>query len=96
MTRATQAFDTAEFLDSPETVSAYLDAALADGDPALFAAALGDIAKARGMSDIARKAGVTREALYKALSDTGDPRLSTLFGVLKALGLKVKLESEGA
>ena len=47
MTRATQAFDAAEFLDSPETVSAYLDATLADGDPALFAAALGDIAKAR-------------------------------------------------
>ena len=48
MTRATQAFDTAEFLDSPDMVSDYLEAALADGDPALFAAALGDIAKARG------------------------------------------------
>lgn len=72
-------------------MSSYLDAALADGDPALFAAALGVIAKARGMSDIPRKAGVTREAL----SDNGDPRLSTLFGVLKALGLKVKLEPEG-
>ena len=91
MTLATQPFDAAEFFDSPEMVSAYLDAALNDGDPALFAVALGDIAKARGMSDIAQKAGVTREALYKALSDTGDPRLSTLFGVLK-----VKLESEGA
>ncbi len=96
MTLATQVFDAAEFLDTPEMVSAYLDAALADGDPALFVAALGDIAKARGMSDIARKAGVTREALYKALSDNGDPRLSTLFGVIKALGLKVKLEPEGA
>lgn len=91
MTLATQPFDAAEFFDSPEMVSAYLDAALNDGDPALFAAALGDIAKARGMSDIAQKAGVTREALYKALSDNGDPRLSTLFGVIK-----VKLESEGA
>ena len=91
MTLATQPFDAAEFFDSPEMVSAYLDAALNDGDPALFAVALGDIAKARGMSDIAQKAGVTREALYKALSDTGDPRLSTLFGVIK-----VKLESEGA
>ena len=47
------------------------------------------------MSDIAQKAGVTREPLYKALSDTGDPRLSTLFGVLKALGLKLKVEPEG-
>lgn len=96
MTLATQPFDAAEFLDSPEMVSAYLDAALADGDPALFAAALGDIAKARGMSDIARTAGVTREALYKALSEKGDPRMSTLFGVIKALGLKVKLVPEGA
>lgn len=95
MTLATHPLDAAEFLDSPETVSAYLDAALANGDPALFAAALGDIAKARGMSDIARKAGVTREALYKALSEKGDPRMSTLFGVIKALGLKVRVEPEG-
>jgi len=96
MTLATQPFDTAEFLDSPEMISAYLDAALADGDMALFAAALGDVAKARGMSDIARNAGVTREALYKALSEKGDPRMSTLFGVIKALGLKLKVEPEGA
>ncbi|MEM5493989.1 addiction module antidote protein [Hoeflea sp. AS16] len=96
MTLATQPFDTAEFLDSPEMVSAYLDAALADGDPALFAATLGDIAKARGMSDIARNAGVTREALDKALSGKGDPRMPTLFGVIKALGLKLKVEPEGA
>lgn len=95
MTLATQPFDAAEFLDSPEMVAAYLDAALAEGDPALFAAALGDVAKARGMSEIARGAGVTREALYKALSETGDPRMSTLFGVIKALGLKVKLEPAG-
>ena len=96
MALVTQPFDAAEFLDSPETISAYLEAALAEGDPALFAAALGDIAKARGMSDIARTAGVTREALYKALSETGDPRMSTLFGVIRALGLKVRLEPEEA
>ena len=96
MTLATQPFDAAEFLDSPEMVSAYLDAALSDGDPALFAAALGDIAKARGMSDIARASGVTREALYKALSEKGDPRMSTFFGVIKALGLKLRLEPEEA
>ena len=94
MTLVTQPFDAAEYLDSPEMISAYLDAALAEGDTALFAAALGDIAKARGMSDIARNAGVTREALYKALSEKGDPRLSTLFGVIKALGLKVRVEPE--
>jgi len=91
----TQPFDTAEFLDSPETVSAYLDAALLMGDPALFATALGGTAKARGMSDIARDAGVTREALCKPLSEKGDSRLSTLFGVNKALGFKLKLEPEG-
>lgn len=51
--------------------------------------ALGIVAKARGMSNVARDAGVTREALYKALSDRGDPRLSTLLGVAKALGLKI-------
>ncbi|SOE17479.1 probable addiction module antidote protein [Hoeflea halophila] len=84
----TQQIDITEFIDSPEMATAYLDAALIEGDPALFAAALGDIAKARGMSDIARKAGVTREALYNALGETGDPRLSTLIGVIKALGLK--------
>lgn len=96
MTLATKPFEAAEYLDSPEMISAYLEAALEDGDPALFAAALGDIAKARGMSEIARGAGVTREALYKALSEKGDPRLSTLFGVIKALGLKVRVEPEGA
>lgn len=77
-------------------VSAYLAAALADGGPALFAAALRDIAKARGMSDNARNAGVTREARYQALSENGDPRLSSPFGMITALGLKVKLEPEGA
>lgn len=84
MTLATQRFDAAEFLDSPEMVSAYLDAA----------PALGDIAKARGMSAIARAAGVPRETLYKALRETGDPRLSTLFGVIKALGVKMRIEPE--
>lgn len=77
-------------------MSAYLAAALADGHPALFAAPLRDIAKACGVSDIACNAGVAREARYQALSENGDLRLSPLFGVLKALGLKVKLEPEGA
>ena len=54
----------------------------------MIAVALGDIAKAKGMSAIAREAGVTREALYKSLSDRGDPKLSTLIGVMKALGLR--------
>lgn len=55
-------------------------------------AALGDIAKSKGMANVAREAGVTREALYRALSKTGDPRLSTLLGVMKALGLEISVK----
>lgn len=86
----TTAWDPAEYLGAPKAVAAYLEAAFEDGDPALIAAALGDVARAQGMSKLARQAGVTREALYKALSPTGDPRLSTLVGVMKALGIKIR------
>ncbi len=78
-----------EYLDSPEEIAAYLEAAFEDSDPALIAAALGDIARAIGMTDLAARSGVTREALYKALSPTGDPKLSTFLGVMKALGIKL-------
>lgn len=84
----TTKWDAAEFLTSDEAIAAYLEAAFEDGDPKMIAVALGDIAKAKGMSAIAREAGVTREALYKSLSDKGDPKLSTLIGVMKALGLR--------
>jgi probable addiction module antidote protein len=92
MTLETFAWDSAEHLDSAEAVAAYLEAVIEDGDPGLFAHALGQIARARGMTDIARQAGVTREALYKSLRTDGDPRLTTLFGVMKALGLKITVE----
>ena len=82
----TTLWDPTEFLDSPKSIAAYLEAAFEDGDPSLIAAALGDIARAIGMTQMATQAG---EALYKALSPTGDPRLSTLLGVMKALGLKL-------
>lgn len=85
---STTKWDVAEFLTSDEAIAAYLEAAFEDGDPKMIAVALGDIAKAKGMSAIAREAGVTREALYKSLSDKGDPKLSTLIGVMKALGLR--------
>lgn len=85
----TSVWDPSEYLDNPKSISAYLEAAFEDGDPALIAAALGDIARAIGMTELASKAGVTREALYKALSPTGDPRLSTFLGVMKALGIKL-------
>jgi probable addiction module antidote protein len=86
----TTQWDPSEYLDSPKAIAAYLEAAFEDGDPALIAAALGDIARAMGMTDLASRAGVTREALYEALSPTGDPRLSTFLGVMKALGIKLK------
>lgn len=90
MSQKTERWDVTEFLDSEEKVNAYIEAAFEDGDPALIKKALGDVARARGMTAIARDAGVTREALYKALSENGDPRLSTLTGVMKALGLKLQ------
>jgi probable addiction module antidote protein len=88
-TPKTTAFDAARYLTSPTAIAEYLEATLEDGDPTLIAAALGDIARAKGMTSIAKEAGVTREALYKALSPDGDPRLSTLIGVIKALGLRL-------
>jgi len=89
MALKTTLWDPSEYLDSPESIAAYLEAAFEDGDPALVAAALGDIARAMGMTQLASRAGVTREALYKALSATGDPKLSTFLGVMKALGIKL-------
>ncbi len=89
MALKTTQWEPAEYLDSPKAIAAYLQAAFEDGDPALIATALGDVARAQGMTQLAREAGVTREALYKALSPTGDPRLSTLLGVMKALGIKI-------
>lgn len=90
MALKTRSWDPTEYLDNPQAIAAYLEAAFEDGDPALITAALGDVARAIGMTDLASRAGVTREALYKALSSTGDPRLSTLLGVMKALGIKLK------
>lgn len=89
----TTKWDTADILDSPEMIAAYIDAALEDGDPALIAAALGNVARAKGMSKIAKKTGVTREGLYKALSADGDPRLTTFLGVIKSLGLHISVRA---
>ena len=88
----TRPFDPAEFLDNDEAVAAYLDEALATSDPAFIADALGVIARARGMTQIARDAGVGRESLYKALSADGNPGFETVLRVIKALGLKLKIE----
>lgn len=84
-------FDFAEHLDSEEAIADYLSAILAEeeGGPALLAAALGDIAKARGMSSVAAQAGITREALYKALRPDAQPRFETIQRVCKAFGVKL-------
>ncbi|TGQ74677.1 MAG: putative addiction module antidote protein [Mesorhizobium sp.] len=88
----TVAFDPAEHLGSAEGQAELLADAFASGDPSYIANALGIVARARGMTAVAKEAGVTREALYKALSPDGDPRLSTLLGVTKALGVKLTAE----
>ncbi|MDA8088893.1 MAG: putative addiction module antidote protein [Nitrospiraceae bacterium] len=83
----THPWDVVEHLKTEEDMVAYLEAVLDDGEPALVSAALGDIARARGMSEIAREAGLGRESLYKALSPEGNPEFATVLKVLRALGL---------
>jgi probable addiction module antidote protein len=92
MALETKPWDPAERLTTPEAIAAYLEAVLEEDDASLLVAALGDIARAKGMTEVAKAAGVTRDALYKSLSEGGDPRLSTFLGVAKALGLRVQLE----
>jgi probable addiction module antidote protein len=82
-------FDFAEHLDDDQAVAEYLSAVLDENDPALLAAALGDIARARGMAEIAKGAGVAREALYKALRPDAHPRFDTVQRVCIALGVKL-------
>lgn len=90
----TRKWDAAEHLKTDADMAAYLEAALEDGDPALVAAALGDIARARGMSGIAKETGLGRESLYKALSPEGNPEISTVLKVIKALGLRLHATAE--
>lgn len=89
-------FDASQYLDSDEAVAAYLNDILQANDPALLAAALGDIARARGMTDIARGAGLTREALYKALRPHAQPRFETVQRVCAALGVRLVAVTERA
>ncbi len=89
----TQPWDPSEQLDTEEDMALYLEAALDEGDPTLVAAALGDIARARGMTQIARDAGLGRESLYKALSPEGNPEFATVLKVVRALGLRLHAAS---
>lgn len=92
----TKTWDPAEHLGTPADMAAYLDAALQDGDAALIAAALGDIARAKGMTQIARDAGLGRESLYKALSADGNPEFATIMKVVAALGLSLHASATNA
>jgi probable addiction module antidote protein len=87
----TTPWDATEHLKSEEDIANYLDAAFEDGDPSLVAAALGDVARAKGMSHIAEAAGLGRESLYKALSAEGNPEFATVLKVVQALGLRLKV-----
>lgn len=88
-------FDAAEFLDTEEAQAAYLAEMMTEGDPALIAQAIGTVARARGMTEIARKAGVGRESLYKALGPGGNPHLGTVLKVLSALGMEMTVRVAG-
>ncbi len=88
----TKKYDAAEYLETEEDMAAYLQAAFEDGDPALVIHSLGNIARARGMSQIARDTGLRRESLYKALSPEGNPEFATVLKVVQALGIKLNAE----
>ena len=85
----TPPWDPAEHLKTEEDMAEYLGAALEEGAPTLIAAALGDIARAKGMTQVAREAGLGRESLYKALSPAGNPEFATILKVVAALGLQL-------
>jgi probable addiction module antidote protein len=86
-------WDITEHLETEDDMAAYLEAVLEDRDPALVAAALGDIARAKGMAMIARETGLGRESLYKALSPGGNPESATVLKVVKALGLRLHVST---
>jgi len=91
----THAFDAAEYLDTPEMLAAYMSDALNDS-PAEFLAALGVVSRAHGMSDLARRLGVNREALYRSLSASGHPDFSTIVAALDSYGLQLTVTPKAA
>ena len=92
MKPVTRPFDMVEHLKTDQDIADYLTVVLEDNDPALLAAALGDIARARGMTQMAKDAGLGREALYKALRPNAQPRFDTIARVCKALGVKLVVQ----
>ena len=96
MQTKTAPYDVAEFLETPEEMAAYLEACIqeSEGDSAFIAKALGDIARAKGMTQIARETGLSRESLYKALSGDRSPSFDTILKVISALGLKLSASAK--
>ena len=86
-------FDVVDYLKTEKDIAAYLSAVLEDGDPALFIAAIGDIDREKGMTEIAKKSGVTRESLYRALKVEARPRFETVTRVVQALGMKLSVQA---
>jgi len=82
----TQKWDVIHHLDSDEKIALFLEAVFEDGDPAVIAGAIGEVARARGMSQVAKDAGLSRENLYRALSDGGNPEFATILKVVRAIG----------
>lgn len=89
-------FDAANYLATEEHILHYLEAAMEGNDPKHIAGALGDVARSKGMSEIARRTGLERQALYNALSENGNPTLETLMAVLDALGLQLSVQPKKA
>lgn len=87
-------YDVTDFLEGEEDVIAYLNAALDDGHPEVIAHAIGNIARMRGMSRVAKECGLGRESLYKSLSERGNPEFGTVLRVLKAIGVRLRAESD--
>jgi probable addiction module antidote protein len=92
----TRPFDAAEYLDSPETMAAFLTAVLGTDDPAHIVRAIGTAAPARGMTDVAREAGVSRENLYRSLNGETKPEFETIIRVLHALGVQLEVKPRAA
>ncbi|ANN29657.1 conserved hypothetical protein (plasmid) [Vibrio vulnificus YJ016] len=84
-------FDPAEYLDTPEAIQAYLDEAVASGDAAFISQSLGVIARAKGMTELAEQTGLSREALYRTLSQKGNPNFKGFMAIISALGISLKL-----
>ena len=94
MSRKLKTFDASEYLDDSETIAEYLNAVIETGDQALLLSAIGDIAKATGMQKIANDSGLGRESLYKALAPGAKPRFETVFKIIQALGVSLKISPQ--